>query len=340
MSYDKSGRKGGRGGNKLRKLSVPKRRPIRDRDDDYSDHSEDEWVSDDSYEDRRRDRERARRRERERERDRDRDSRSYNRDEYDFEGATRDVSYEHDHTPTKDAGSVSLAVRTGSGAMKSSASRRFSATDSASRRVSVSSPRRSSSSVAPYPNDGFPADEPPPIRLFCFELQLRGLRKFFGEPTDQVHHEEFDNGVTALSLMCGLLLTIPYGLLQSVSPTYLDWVKVQAASCDGELGVTFASIYQGYRLCYLIMVYASIMGMILCTFYFLFKVCVGGFVRLCVGYCSVFLFLLFPRLTFSMPPLVSSPADNPHNPPSLSPSAPSAQTTATSKFGTRAPAPW
>ena len=87
-----------------------------------------------------------------------------------------------------------------------------------------------------------------------------GLRKFFGNPTGQPSHEEFDTGVTALSLMCGLLLTIPYGLLQSISPQYLDWANLQVSRCSGEQGVTFASIYSGYRTTLLTMIYSSVCG--------------------------------------------------------------------------------
>lgn len=100
--------------------------------------------------------------------------------------------------------------------------------------------------------------------------RMSGLSKFMNETPG--HHEDFDAGVNAMALLCALVLSIPYDIVQQVSHVHLDWLQVQLDKCqDGEADFSYEDIYMYYRLSFLATVYWSISGMIMATFYFIFK---------------------------------------------------------------------
>ena len=77
-----------------------------------------------------------------------------------------------------------------------------------------------------------------------------------------------------MALLNALILTIPYQLLGSVGADYFDWLYIELNKCDGNVtsrGHGFETIKFLYREELLCCIYASICGLILSTFYFLFK---------------------------------------------------------------------
>lgn len=101
-------------------------------------------------------------------------------------------------------------------------------------------------------------------------IKMSGLAKFFNEDLSDCHHEDFDPGVNAMALLCGLVLSVPYTVVEGLDYGHLDWLKATLALCP-EHDYDYAFIYNSYRASYTATVYFSIAGMIIATFYFLFK---------------------------------------------------------------------
>ena len=101
------------------------------------------------------------------------------------------------------------------------------------------------------------------------QLKLSGWGKFFTNDLSNCHHEDFDPGVNAMALLCGLVLSIPYTVVENINYDHLDWLKASLAACPRQRDYNF--VYNIYRATYTCTVYFSISGMIIATFYFLFK---------------------------------------------------------------------
>ena len=105
--------------------------------------------------------------------------------------------------------------------------------------------------------------------VFC-GITFVGLHKFFITHSN-VQHTDFDSAIAAMSVICTLLLLVPFHVLTSLGSVYLDDLAAHAALCHAEQGVTFDRIYAGYRVVVLFTAYSSLCGMILGLFFFLFK---------------------------------------------------------------------
>ena len=99
--------------------------------------------------------------------------------------------------------------------------------------------------------------------------KMSGLAKFLSNDLTKVHHDDFDSGVNAMALLCALVLSVPYQVAGPLDYSNLDWMKGQIDVCTNEW--TYGFVYTGYRASFVITVYFSIGGMIMSTFYFLFK---------------------------------------------------------------------
>ena len=101
-------------------------------------------------------------------------------------------------------------------------------------------------------------------------LKMSGLGKFFTKDLAECHHEDFDPGVNAMALLCGLVLSVPYTVVEGLNYEHMDWLKATIALCPkGDRDYNF--VYNVYRATYTSTVYFSVSGMIIATFYFLFK---------------------------------------------------------------------
>ena len=104
------------------------------------------------------------------------------------------------------------------------------------------------------------------------KLMKSGFARFIS--TEDVDVEDLDQGVNAMALLNALILTIPYQLIGSVGSGYFDWLSDELKKCKREstsAGYNFHDIQLFYREELLCCIYASICGLILSTFYFLFK---------------------------------------------------------------------
>ena len=104
------------------------------------------------------------------------------------------------------------------------------------------------------------------------KLMKSGFARFIS--TEDVEVEDLDQGVNAMALLNALILTIPYQLIGAVGSDYFNWLKDELALCKHHTtsaGYNFRDIQLFYREELLCCIYASICGLILSTFYFLFK---------------------------------------------------------------------
>lgn len=85
--------------------------------------------------------------------------------------------------------------------------------------------------------------------------------------------EDFDNSVNAMALVCAVILTIPYQLMSTLGFQYFDWLREQLSACPGgqAQGYDFNTGLIAFREYVLCCSYSSICGMILSTFYYMFK---------------------------------------------------------------------
>jgi len=99
-----------------------------------------------------------------------------------------------------------------------------------------------------------------------------GLTKLLIDDLDKVNHEDFDAGVNAMALLCALLLSVPYAVVDTIDNIHLAWLQKALDKCKADHEtMRYSRIYALYRGSFLSTVYMSIGGMILATFYFLFK---------------------------------------------------------------------
>ena len=99
---------------------------------------------------------------------------------------------------------------------------------------------------------------------------LNGIARFFDEDETGASYDDFDAGINAMALLCGLVLGVPYQVLSSLDYSNLDWLKAELSLCPKD-DWQYYHIYSGYRIAYTGTVYCSISGMVVATFYFLFK---------------------------------------------------------------------
>ena len=101
-------------------------------------------------------------------------------------------------------------------------------------------------------------------------LEKSGLARLLHDDLDEIHFDDFDAGVNALALMCALVLSIPFEIIGGFEVDHLDWMKENINACNDDTW-NFANVYTSIRTSFMVTVYFSISGMILATFYFLFK---------------------------------------------------------------------
>lgn len=76
-----------------------------------------------------------------------------------------------------------------------------------------------------------------------------------------------------MALLCGLTLALPYQVIGNLGRDYFDSLRDQFANCPDAVsnGLTFDEARRYYKLCMNVSIYAAVAGMVLSTFYFLFK---------------------------------------------------------------------
>lgn len=131
---------------------------------------------------------------------------------------------------------------------------------------------RKSTRVSPYKTlrDSSIADMMEKPFAKCWWFKIVGLKSFF-DTHDDIHPGEYDTAMSAMALMCTLMLLVPFGIMVSIGHGYLDDITIMAQRCHGELGVTYDRIYMGYRIIILFAIYSALCGMVLSLFYFLFR---------------------------------------------------------------------
>ncbi len=88
----------------------------------------------------------------------------------------------------------------------------------------------------------------------------------------KIHHEDYDAGVNAMALLNALVLSVPYTIMKHMDAEQLLWMRLKLSLCEpGQNSATYKGIYTLFRGSFLASLYMAISGMILSTFYFLFK---------------------------------------------------------------------
>lgn len=107
------------------------------------------------------------------------------------------------------------------------------------------------------------------------DLKNSGFRKFFESFRNEASIiDEFDPGVNAMALLCAVILTIPFQMMSAMGNNYLDWLLEEFATCKDKTTndqYTFVKVFTVYRISLSVCIFSAICGMILCTFFFLFK---------------------------------------------------------------------
>lgn len=82
--------------------------------------------------------------------------------------------------------------------------------------------------------------------------------------------EEIDTVVNTLTLVCALILTIPYGVMTAASPDYWDYVESTLAACPVQL-YTYAQNYSLFSGAFNTVVYSNISVLIMAVLYYLLR---------------------------------------------------------------------
>ena len=110
--------------------------------------------------------------------------------------------------------------------------------------------------------------------------------------------DDLDDSVNQMALVCAVILTIPYQVGQTVGPSYFDWLRSELDKCPKasaggyDFGIALAA-FREYMLCCM---FSTMCGMILSTFYFLFKRTVSDpsdhrtYMRKC-RYITIYIFI-------------------------------------------------
>jgi hypothetical protein len=101
-------------------------------------------------------------------------------------------------------------------------------------------------------------------------ISKSGFAILFSDDLTKIHHEDFDAGVNAMALLCALMLSIPFEIVGNLDYDNLDEMRILFTKCESD-EFDFDDVYSTYRGSFLATVYWAIAGMILATFYFLFK---------------------------------------------------------------------
>lgn len=97
--------------------------------------------------------------------------------------------------------------------------------------------------------------------------------KFFNIAGDHVIDDP-DSAMSAMALICALVVTIPFGVFALVNDDFLTRLKATVESCpDGMAygGKTYKNIYFGFVGSPCLTLYSAIMGLIIASIYFIFK---------------------------------------------------------------------
>lgn len=87
-----------------------------------------------------------------------------------------------------------------------------------------------------------------------------------------------DAGIGALSLVCALILTIPYGIFQFLTSDFFDALYIQMLTCkDGRSinGRNYQEVFDRMISSLAATIFGSMMGLILSSFYYIFQPLAG-----------------------------------------------------------------
>eukprot|EP00596_Hydrurales_sp_CCMP1899_P010328 CAMPEP_0119042606 /NCGR_PEP_ID=MMETSP1177-20130426/16017_1 /TAXON_ID=2985 /ORGANISM="Ochromonas sp, Strain CCMP1899" /LENGTH=336 /DNA_ID=CAMNT_0007009519 /DNA_START=191 /DNA_END=1198 /DNA_ORIENTATION=+ len=87
-----------------------------------------------------------------------------------------------------------------------------------------------------------------------------------------------DAGIGALSLVCALILTIPYGILQFLTSDFFNALHAQMLTCKDEKalnGFVYSQVFDRMITSLVASIFGSMMGLILSSFYYIFQPLAG-----------------------------------------------------------------
>jgi hypothetical protein len=67
--------------------------------------------------------------------------------------------------------------------------------------------------------------------IFEARVNQSGFSKFFSKDTKNCHYDELDPGVNAMALLCGLVVSVPYTVMEGLDYENLDLLKARLAMC-------------------------------------------------------------------------------------------------------------
>jgi hypothetical protein len=107
--------------------------------------------------------------------------------------------------------------------------------------------------------------------IFGFELGTSNVLLFFGDMEGD--NFNFDAGINSMSLICALILTIPFGLLGTLDQDHWTKVMSQLAKCPGGKLRTygFDDWFMETMNNIACVIYSAMSGLVLSTVYYLFK---------------------------------------------------------------------
>lgn len=89
--------------------------------------------------------------------------------------------------------------------------------------------------------------------------------------TNENFKKALDASATAQGILLALLLTIPFGTLGTMGFDYWDKLEAAASLCDPSLGASYKSVHINMNLTFCFIVYSSVLGVTLCTLYFMLR---------------------------------------------------------------------
>jgi hypothetical protein len=103
-------------------------------------------------------------------------------------------------------------------------------------------------------------------KCFSFTLKDNSISRLMSGA--DLHSETLDGAVNALALICALVLTIPYGLMSSMSTEFWDNIEKISADCEEyDANTMSGTMYSAIRAT----IFPSTGGLITSTFYYLLK---------------------------------------------------------------------
>mmetsp|Transcript_16078 Transcript_16078/g.15429 ORF Transcript_16078/g.15429 Transcript_16078/m.15429 type:complete len:361 (-) Transcript_16078:151-1233(-) len=123
--------------------------------------------------------------------------------------------------------------------------------------------------------------------------------------------EEPDAGISAMALVCALILTIPFGIFGSLTDGFFASVREAIEKCPGNppqtiTGWTYPDMYLRTMQSFSTSLYCSMMGIIVTSIYYIFKPLPGKDMRKwCLSQGRVLLVLMFLVTTASLSGLMA-----------------------------------